>query len=186
MEPISAWKKPDTLHMSVLSYFFKLSHTLKDFNNRLQEEYGLPTWGSYALFTIGTVFVGAALGLMLVCVVDFVYPPKKLQRQSFSESKGISPHDDIEDIANDEIEDDRPQYDDDAEEDDEEAVDEDDEDENENDNDNDNENVSTEDEKQTQSESEEPESEKKSKKKATDDNKSSPSEVRKRKPRKAD
>jgi len=29
IEPLSAWKKPDTTHMSVLSYFFKLSHTLK-------------------------------------------------------------------------------------------------------------------------------------------------------------
>ncbi|KNC23021.1 hypothetical protein FF38_12173 [Lucilia cuprina] len=176
LEPISSWKKPDTIHMSVLSYFFKLSHTLKDFNGRLQEEYGLPTWGSYALFTIGTIFVGAALGLMLVCVVDFVYPPKKMQRQSFSESKENS-RNDIEDIANDEIEDDRPQNDDeDVEDDDDEAIDEE---------DDDNENASTEDEKQTHSESEEPESEKKSDKKQTGD-KSSPSEVRKRKPRKAD
>lgn len=29
IEPLSAWKKPDTIHMSILSYFFKLSHTLK-------------------------------------------------------------------------------------------------------------------------------------------------------------
>lgn len=175
LEPISAWKKPDTIHMSVLSYFFKLSHTLKDFNGRLQEEYGLPTWGSYALFTIGTIFVGAALGLMLVCVVDFLYPPKKLQRQSFSESKENS-RNDVEDIANDEIEDDRPQNGDEDDDEDEEAADEEDED---------NENASTEDEKQTQSESEEPESEKKSDKKQIG-SKPSPSEVRKRKPRKAD
>ncbi|KAH8299543.1 hypothetical protein KR044_002516 [Drosophila immigrans] len=111
IEPLSSWKKPDTIHMSLLSYFFKLSHTLKttqklfkDFNARLQEEYGLPTWGSYALFAIATIFVGAALGLMLVCIVDFVYPPKKSPRQSFSESqdnlaKGV------EDLATEEIED---------------------------------------------------------------------------------
>lgn len=177
LEPISSWKKPDTIHMSILSYFFKLSHTLKDFNGRLQEEYGLPTWGSYALFTIGTIFVGAALGLMLVCVVDFLYPPKKLQRQSFSESKENS-RNDIEDIANDEIEDDRPQNDDedDEDDDDEEVIDEE---------EDDNENASTEDEKQTHSESEEPESESKSERKQAGD-KPSPSEVRKRKPRKAD
>lgn len=29
LEPLSSWKKPDTFHMSILSYFFKLSHTLK-------------------------------------------------------------------------------------------------------------------------------------------------------------
>ncbi|EDV56874.1 thioredoxin-related transmembrane protein 1 isoform X2 [Drosophila erecta] len=105
IEPLSAWKKPDTIHMSVLSYFFKLSHTLKDFNGRLQEEYGLPTWGSYALFAIATIFVGAALGLLLVCLVDFVYPPKKSQRQSFSESQD-NLTEGLEDLAAEEIEDD--------------------------------------------------------------------------------
>ncbi|XP_039483973.1 thioredoxin-related transmembrane protein 1 [Drosophila santomea] len=105
IEPLSAWKKPDTIHMSVLSYFFKLSHTLKDFNGRLQEEYGLPTWGSYALFAIATIFVGAALGLLLVCLVDFVYPPKKSQRQSFSESQD-NLTEGLEDLATEEIEDD--------------------------------------------------------------------------------
>ncbi|XP_052839288.1 thioredoxin-related transmembrane protein 1 isoform X1 [Drosophila gunungcola] len=112
IEPLSAWKKPDTIHMSVLSYFFKLSHTLKhtqklfkDFNGRLQEEYGLPTWGSYALFAIATIFVGAALGLLLVCLVDFVYPPKKSQRQSFSESQD-NLAEGVEDLATEDIEDD--------------------------------------------------------------------------------
>ncbi|TMW46310.1 hypothetical protein DOY81_008605 [Sarcophaga bullata] len=173
LEPISSWKKPDTIHMSILSYFFKLSHTLKDFNSRLQEEYGLPTWGSYALFTIGTIFVGAALGLVLVCVVDFLYPPKKLQRQSFSEAKE-HPRNDVEDIANDEIEDDRPQNGEQGVEDDVQPGEEE-----------DHEDVSTEEENLIHSETEEPESEIKSDKKQTDDKPSS-SEVRKRKPRKAD
>lgn len=105
IEPLSSWKKPDTIHMSLLSYFFKLSHTLKDFNASLQEEYGLPTWGSYALFAIATIFVGAALGLMLVCIVDFVYPPKKAQRQSFSESQDNLAQE-VEDLATEDIEDD--------------------------------------------------------------------------------
>ncbi|XP_020818031.1 thioredoxin-related transmembrane protein 1 isoform X2 [Drosophila serrata] len=105
IEPLSAWKKPDTIHMSILSFFFKLSHTLKDFNGRLQAEYGLPTWGSYALFAIATIFVGAALGLLLVCLVDFVYPPKKSQRQSFSESQENLVGG-VEDLATEEIEDD--------------------------------------------------------------------------------
>ncbi|ALC40884.1 CG5554 [Drosophila busckii] len=105
IQPLSAWKKPDTIHMSLLSYFFKLSHTLKDFNARLQEEYGLPTWGSYALFAIATIFVGAALGLLLVCLVDFFYPPKKSPRQSFSESQD-NLTEGVEDLATEDIEDD--------------------------------------------------------------------------------
>lgn len=104
-EPISSWKNPDSIHMSILSYFFKLSHLLKDFNTNLQEEYGLPTWGSYALLATATIIVGAALGLLLVCIVDFLYPAKKSQRQSFllSEEKSGSAVDDeiIDDIAYD-------------------------------------------------------------------------------------
>lgn len=29
LDPVSIWKRPDTVHMSILSYIFKLSHTLK-------------------------------------------------------------------------------------------------------------------------------------------------------------
>ncbi|XP_053963433.1 thioredoxin-related transmembrane protein 1 [Anastrepha ludens] len=206
IEPISAWKKPDTIHMSILSYFFKLSHTLKDVNIHLQEKYGLPTWGAYALFAIGTIFVGAALGLLLVCVVDFLYPPKKSQRQSFSESKEKSAGSDaIEDLAADEIEDENDLAD-------EQGDDDDDDEDDDEEQDNENENGGAEDEDDADgtsegeknsnaSESDEPESEKDAKKTAADDgaptqtsikndnkdaSSTSPAEVRKRKPRKAD
>lgn len=139
-------------------------------NGYLQEEYGLPTWGSYAIFTVATVFVGAALGLMLVCIVDFIYPPKKLHRQSFSEANE-NLRNDIEDIANDEIEDDRPKESETKE-----AIKE---------NADDNENVSTEDEKHSQSVSEDEALEKKSEGSLAD-NKTSPVEMRKRRSRKAD
>uniref|UniRef100_A0A1A9UGZ3 Thioredoxin-related transmembrane protein 1 n=1 Tax=Glossina austeni TaxID=7395 RepID=A0A1A9UGZ3_GLOAU len=187
LEPISAWKKPDTVHMSILSYIFKLSHTLKEFNARLQEEYGLPTWAAYAFFAIGTIFVGAALGLMLVCVIDFLYPPKKTQRQSFSEAKEKQQNG-IEDIANDEIEDEEINE---NEEDEEGTGAGEDEEQNE-----DIEEVSSSDgEKNSPSESEDADSEKnKTEAAKIEDEKSSeeksattsPSEVRKRKPRKAD
>lgn len=42
---------------------------------------------------------------MLVCIVDFVYPPKKAQRQSFSESQEHLAEG-VEDLATEEIEDD--------------------------------------------------------------------------------
>lgn len=106
-EPVSSWKNPDSIHMSILSYFFELSHLLKDFNTSLQEEYGLPTWGSYALLAAVTIIVGATLGLLLVCIVDFIYPAKKSQRQSFllSEEKSGSAVDDeiIDDMSDNDI-----------------------------------------------------------------------------------
>ena len=37
----------------------------------LTEEYGVPVWGSYLLFILGTVIIGALLGLIFVCCIDF-------------------------------------------------------------------------------------------------------------------
>lgn len=59
------------------------------------EDYGLPTWGSYLIFALATIVLGALLGLVsfidfpnyllylildfqiLVCVIDFIYPPRQ-------------------------------------------------------------------------------------------------------------
>lgn len=110
IEPVSSWKQPDSFQMSILSQLFKLSHFLKDINTKLYEEYGIPSWGCYAVFTIATIFLSASLGLMLICIIDLFYPPKKHHRQSFSESKAA-----VEEIPNDEIEDDEEEADDDDE-----------------------------------------------------------------------
>ncbi|XP_062564021.1 thioredoxin-related transmembrane protein 1-like isoform X2 [Armigeres subalbatus] len=106
LEPVSAWSKPDSLQMSLVSQFFKLSHFLKEVNTMLSKEYGLPVWGSYALFAIGTILLGAILGLILVCVIDFMFPPKSAQRKSFSEHKKNLQHEKVaEEIKGDELED---------------------------------------------------------------------------------
>lgn len=83
IEPISAWKRPNSIPMSVVSMFFQLSHYLKEVNTMLLTEYGLPTWGSYAIFAIATIFIGAILGLVFVCIIDFLFPQKASQRQGF-------------------------------------------------------------------------------------------------------
>lgn len=106
LEPVSAWSKPDSIQMSLVSQFFKLSHFLKEVNTMLSKEYGLPVWGSYALFAIGTILLGAILGLILVCVIDFMFPPKSAQRKSFSEHKKNLQNEKVpEDIKGDELED---------------------------------------------------------------------------------
>lgn len=78
---------------------------LQEFNAVLQQEYGLPSWGAYALFAVGTIFVGAILGLTLVCLIDLLYPPKKTQRQSYAQGRKRN-ESGIEDLANDELLDD--------------------------------------------------------------------------------
>ncbi|XP_048488262.1 thioredoxin-related transmembrane protein 1 [Plutella xylostella] len=76
-EPTPAWKAPDSLQMTLVAEFFKLSQALRGVHNMLMEQYGLPTWGSYLIFAVATIFIGALLGLVLVCVIDQLYPPKR-------------------------------------------------------------------------------------------------------------
>jgi FtsZ-interacting cell division protein ZipA len=62
-----------------------MNHRLQELNNTLSTEYGLPTWLSYGLFAIGTIVLGAVVGLILVCIIDFIWPQKPTHRQSFSQ-----------------------------------------------------------------------------------------------------
>lgn len=52
---------------------------LKAIHNKLMEEFGLPTWGSYLIFAIATIIFGAVIGLVIVCIIDFIYPPKPVK-----------------------------------------------------------------------------------------------------------
>ncbi|CRK97318.1 CLUMA_CG010712, isoform A [Clunio marinus] len=87
LEPIESWKRPDSIPMSILSWFFKLSHFLKELNAMLSKEYGLPTWVCYGIFAFITIILGAVVGLILVCIIDFIWPQKPMNRQSFSETQ---------------------------------------------------------------------------------------------------
>lgn len=87
LEAISSWKAPSSIPMSVVAMFFQLSHYLKEVNTMLLTQYGLPTWGSYAIFAIATIFIGALLGLLFVCIIDFLFPQKASQRQGFVEKQ---------------------------------------------------------------------------------------------------
>jgi len=75
IETISSWKSPNSIQMSLVAQFFKLSQKVRILHSTLMAEYGLPTWGSYLIFAIATIFIGAILGLVLVCIIDLVYPP---------------------------------------------------------------------------------------------------------------
>lgn len=159
IEPVSALSKPDSIQMSVVSYFFKLSHYMKEVNNSLLKEYGLPSWASYAIFAIVTILLGAILGLLLVCVIDFLFPPKMSQRQSFSESKDSDNKEFSGDELQDELEDEEES---------------------------DGEKYSGSDSESEESKKSPPSSPKKGKESKNVSPKGSPDVVRKRKPRKAD
>ncbi|KMQ87552.1 thioredoxin-related transmembrane protein 1, partial [Lasius niger] len=57
-------------------------------HNKLLEDIGLPTWGSYLIFAVATIILGAILGLFIVCLIDFIYPPKPVQQQSKKKQDG--------------------------------------------------------------------------------------------------
>jgi len=76
VETISGWKSPDSFIMSLVSYFFKLSMFMRSVHTSMIEDYGVPYWASYILFALATILIGAVLGLILVCFIDCIYPPK--------------------------------------------------------------------------------------------------------------
>ena len=49
---------------------------LRNIHTQITEEHGIPYWGSYLLFALATIIVGAVLGLILVFLIDCFYPAK--------------------------------------------------------------------------------------------------------------
>ncbi|CAL1269159.1 unnamed protein product [Larinioides sclopetarius] len=76
IDPVPSWKSPQSYQMATVSSFFKLSMFLRNMHNTLMEDYGIPTWGSYVIFGLLTIFVGALLGLLVVCIIDFFCPSR--------------------------------------------------------------------------------------------------------------
>lgn len=83
--------------------------SFQDFNVYLLDNYSIPSWVSYVLFAIVTILMGALIGLLFVCIVDLVFPPKHLQRKSFAQSSEAIlnsnddiPEDDLDDLSSSE------------------------------------------------------------------------------------
>jgi len=113
IEPITNWKAPNSVQMTVVSYLFKLSMVLRHVHNSLVEDYGIPYWGSYVLFGFLTIVFGAFLGLLLVCFIDLIWPvkpqqpapPKKDKEDKKKEAKAKTPPTSDEDDSEGDVED---------------------------------------------------------------------------------
>jgi len=81
VEEISSWKDPNSVQMSLVSYFFKLSMVLRNVHTTLTEDYQLPYWVSYVAFAVATILLGGILGLILVCCIDCIFPPRREDNQ---------------------------------------------------------------------------------------------------------
>merc|ERR1712133_358705 len=106
VEPVSDWKSPDSIQMSLVSYFFKLSMVLRNVHTTLTKEYQFPYWVSYVAFAVATILLGGILGLILVCCIDFIFPPRREdhQHQQVS-SRGDKKDSDVEEDDDDDVED---------------------------------------------------------------------------------
>ena len=76
MELIPGWKSPDSVQMTAVSYFFKMSMLLRNAHQIITEDYGYSNWVSYVVFAVATIVFGALLGVILVCCVDCIFPYK--------------------------------------------------------------------------------------------------------------
>eukprot|EP00096_Caligus_rogercresseyi_P007046 TRINITY_DN2434_c0_g1_i1.p1 TRINITY_DN2434_c0_g1~~TRINITY_DN2434_c0_g1_i1.p1 ORF type:complete len:258 (+),score=75.43 TRINITY_DN2434_c0_g1_i1:284-1057(+) len=102
METIPAWKNPQSIQMTVVSYFFKMSMLLRNAHSIVTETYGYPPLVSYFGFAFITVALGALLGLILVCCIDCVCPPQGNLAQRISQpDKEENDSEDEEDIKDD-------------------------------------------------------------------------------------
>ncbi|CAG2163448.1 unnamed protein product [Oppiella nova] len=104
-EPVSLWTSPDSVLMSVVSYFFKISMALRAVHNRLVDDYGIPYWGSYVLFAFVTILFGALLGLLIVCVIDLIFPAKMSEESKEKSTENKGKEEDTTDLIDDRIQD---------------------------------------------------------------------------------
>ncbi|XP_033105358.1 thioredoxin-related transmembrane protein 1-like [Anneissia japonica] len=76
LEPVPGWYAPGSFIMSILSWLFKISMTVRVIHTVLTEDYGIPPWSSYTLFALLTIAIGLFLGLILVLISDCICPSK--------------------------------------------------------------------------------------------------------------
>uniref|UniRef100_A0A8C1XVU4 Thioredoxin-related transmembrane protein 4 n=1 Tax=Cyprinus carpio TaxID=7962 RepID=A0A8C1XVU4_CYPCA len=81
VEPVPGWKSPSSLLMSGMANLFRLSVYIRQIHTYLTNTLGIPSWGSYVIFAIITLFMGLMLGLMLVLIADCIWPSRPKHRE---------------------------------------------------------------------------------------------------------
>ncbi|XP_031436511.1 thioredoxin-related transmembrane protein 4 isoform X2 [Clupea harengus] len=89
VEPLPGWKSPSSFLMSGMAALFRLSVWIRQIHNYLTDILGIPSWGSYIIFALVTLFTGLLLGLMLVLIADFFWPSRPKQNELKAETKGL-------------------------------------------------------------------------------------------------
>jgi hypothetical protein len=118
IDALSAWQSPSSLQMSLISQFYRVSMTLRNVMNVMLEDYGIPAWAAYLVFGVATILVGLVLGLILVCIIDCIYPPSIGKKSDVRKQEKSSDADDKEKTDDDELTEDQIVDDDESQQDD--------------------------------------------------------------------
>jgi len=95
-EAVPIWRDPSSPQMALVAYFFKASMLLRSVHTTIVNDMGWPSWISYVVFALATILMGTLLGLVLVCCIDCIYPPKKhANTQEVQSSKSDGEESDI-------------------------------------------------------------------------------------------
>jgi len=80
LSPISEWLSPTSYVMTGMSKIFDFSMTLKAYHETLHKQYGFPSWVALLLFGLIIILGGLLLGIGLVFVSDYIWPPQPMER----------------------------------------------------------------------------------------------------------
>ncbi|KAG9268740.1 thioredoxin-related transmembrane protein 4 [Astyanax mexicanus] len=104
VEPLPGWKSPSSILMSGMAGLFRLSVWIRQIHTYLTDSLGIPSWGSYIIFAIITLFMGLVLGLMLVLIADCICPsrPKRSEEKPVMYAKDEGSEDEADDTVTEE------------------------------------------------------------------------------------
>ncbi|XP_072545365.1 thioredoxin-related transmembrane protein 4 [Salminus brasiliensis] len=104
VEPLPGWKSPSSILMSGMAGLFRLSVWIRQIHTYLTDTLGIPSWGSYVIFAIVTLFMGLVLGLMLVLIADCICPsrPKRNEEKPVVYTKDEGSEDEVDDTVTEE------------------------------------------------------------------------------------
>ncbi|XP_065560795.1 thioredoxin-related transmembrane protein 1-like [Artemia franciscana] len=101
IEPLSSWKAPDSVWMSTVAWFFKMSMFLRGAFIYLTEDVGVPYWAGYCIFAALSVTVGAIPSLIfLVFFTHLLCPPKsEPKKKAKSDDEKDNEHEDKDNVV---------------------------------------------------------------------------------------
>lgn len=103
VDPLPGWKSPSSILMSGMAGLFRLSVWIRQIHTYFTNTLGIPSWGSYVIFAIITLFLGLLLGLMLVLIADCICPSRpKYKEKTVVLQKDEGSEDEMDDTLTEE------------------------------------------------------------------------------------